>query len=73
MFLGRLVDQGMIGAWSPGCLCKLNARYKHSNPANWNHGYLLQVIDRDTGNFHAIPVPIDNGKSYLLGLLKAIG
>ena len=72
MSMIRLIDTGLVGAWTPGCLCQLSARYLHHGVSDWSQGYILQIVDRDSGNFHAIHVPIENGKSYLLGLVNAL-
>jgi len=68
----RMVHVGLVAAWSPGCLSKLQPRWKHSDPTMWNHGYILQVVNESTGTFHAIPVPIDHGKSYFHTLLECV-
>lgn len=61
---GKTVGNGLFAAWSPGCLCKFSPRYMHTNPDNWRHGYLLQIVSRQ-GNFLTIDVPIMNGVSLL--------
>jgi hypothetical protein len=72
-FPTRLVGTGLVAAWCPGCLCELQPRYQHSDPTSWTHGYILQLVNGETGEFHAIPVPIDKGHSFLANLLEAVG
>lgn len=67
----RNVKEGTIGAWSPGCLCKLQPLWQHTNPTSWTHGYGLQLVNAD-GSFLHINVPIIDGKSYLQPLVKVI-
>lgn len=67
----RTVDSGVIGAWSPGCLCVLQPLWMHSNPTDWSHGYGLQLVNSD-GSFLHINVPILNGKSYLEPLFRKV-
>jgi UDP-2,3-diacylglucosamine pyrophosphatase LpxH len=67
----RNVKDGVIGAWSPGCLCRLQPLWQHTNPTDWSHGYGLQLVNAD-GSFLHINVPIINGKSYLEPLARAM-
>jgi hypothetical protein len=67
----RTVNAGSIGAWCPGCLCKLQPLWQHTNPTDWSHGYGLQLVNTD-GTFLHINVPIIDGRSYLQPLVKAI-
>lgn len=68
----RLVSVGMVAAWNPGCLCVLQPRWHHNNPTTWTQGYILQIVNESDGTFHAMQVPIDNGRSYLTSLLKTV-
>jgi UDP-2,3-diacylglucosamine pyrophosphatase LpxH len=70
-FIIRNVKDGVIGAWSPGCLCVLQPLWQHTNPTDWSHGYGLQLVNPD-GTFLHINVPIIDGKSYLAPLFKAV-
>lgn len=65
----RTVDRGVIGAWSPGCLCRLQPLWSHTQITGWAHGYGLQLV-QDDGTFLHINVPIINGESYLTHLLS---
>lgn len=56
---------GTIGAWSVGCLCSLNPLYGDTKVSNWAHGYGIQVVSREGGQFMHITVPILRGESYL--------
>ena len=69
----RLVNVGLVSAFCPGCLSTLAPRWRHNDPSGWTHGYILQIVNEDDGTFHAIHVPIDNGKSYLTNLIKSVG
>lgn len=63
------IDGDEYGAWNPGCMCKLQKLWRHTEPSNHNHGYHVQLC-RPDGSFLPINVPIIRGKSYLTGLLK---
>lgn len=67
----RSVSKGIIGAWSPGCLCELQALWMHTQITGWSHGYGLQLVNPDDTFLH-INVPIIDGKSYLLPLTSKI-
>jgi len=67
----RTVKAGIIGAWSPGCLCVLQPLWQHTNPTDWSHGYGLQLVNPD-GSFLHINVPIIDGKSYLAPLFNTV-
>lgn len=66
-YSGRTVKEGEIGSWSPGCLCKLQPLWNHTQITGWSHGYGLQLVRKDEDFMH-INVPIINGKSYLIQL-----
>ncbi len=69
---GATVHSGEIVAYSPGCLCKLQPLWRHTQPTDWNHGFGLQFVDKG-GSFMHINVPIGGGVSYLAPLLKTLG
>lgn len=69
----RLVNVGLVSAWCPGCLCDIAPRWRHSDPSGWTQGYILQIVNSVDETFHAIHVPIDNGRSYLMNLLDVVG
>lgn len=69
-FVKRTVSDGAIGAWNPGCLCRLQPYYQLTNLSNWSHGYGLQLVHPDGGFLH-INVPIVDGKSYLAPFTEA--
>jgi hypothetical protein len=54
---------GTVGAWNPGCLCKRQPMYAHTNPTGWTHGYLVRHVSR-TGNFQIVNVSIADGVSF---------
>jgi len=68
----RTVTAGEIGGWCPGTLSQLQPTYLHSSPSNWTHGYGLQFINRASGTFLHLNVPIVRGKSLLLELTNKI-
>lgn len=70
-YMIRTVSSGVIGAWSPGCLCVLQPLWQHTNPTEWSHGYGLQLVS-DDGSFLHINVPIIGGKSYLGPLFNEV-
>lgn len=61
----RNVKDGEISAWSVGCLCTLQPKWRHSDPTDWMHGYGVQLV-RPNGDFLHINVPIIEGQSYLV-------
>jgi predicted phosphodiesterase len=61
---GRTVEKGVIGAWCPGTLSKLQALYCHTNPTDWSNGYLLGVVS-SSGKFVHLNVPLVKGESML--------
>lgn len=65
----NLVNSGVVSAWNPGCLCKRQQLYMHTNPSGWAHGYALQFV-AGSGNFLHLQVPILDGESLLPDLLK---
>lgn len=66
----RLVNVGLVAAWSPGCLCELQPLWQHTKPTDWNHGYSVQLVRKD-GNFQHINVAIVGGQSLLGQILKS--
>jgi hypothetical protein len=60
----HLPGSGLITAWNPGCMCRRQPLYMHTNPSSWTHGYLVRFISRSTGNFQTVHIIIDNGVSY---------
>jgi len=67
----RSVNEGTIGGWSSGCLCKLQPYWNHTQITGWSHGYGLQLVDKDGGFLH-VNVPIIDGKSYLVPLVEKL-
>ncbi|MDX2187786.1 MAG: hypothetical protein SFV32_12695 [Opitutaceae bacterium] len=60
---------GPIAAWNPGCLCIQQMLWCHGRPTNWTQGYGVQLVAR-SGAFLHINVPIIDGQSLLMSLLK---
>ena len=60
----RTVKAGVVGAWSPGCLCQIQPYYGYTNLTDWSHGYGLQFAQKD-GRFLHINVPIIDGLSLM--------
>lgn len=65
----RTVGAGLIAAWCPGCLCKLQPLWMHTQVTGWSHGYGLQLV-RAGGEFLHVNVPIIEGRSFLVPLLR---
>lgn len=63
----RPVDRGGIGAWNPGCLCKLQPLWRHTDPTSWTHGYATQTVAR-SGKFLHLNIPIIDGESLFIPL-----
>lgn len=64
----RTVSSGPIGAWNPGCLCKLQPYWMHQNLTDWVNGYGIQLVQRGLGHLN-LQIPIINGVSYLSPLI----
>lgn len=67
----RTVKEGLISAWSPGCLCELQPLWQHTSITGWGHGYGLQIV-QPSGEFLHINIPILDGKSYLMDLTEKL-
>lgn len=67
----KTVKAGAIGAWCPGCLCKMQPLWQHTNPTDWTQGYGLQMV-LSNGDFLHINVPIIKGKSLLSPLVESL-
>lgn len=64
----RTVNSGAIGAWNPGCLCKLQPYWMHQNLTDWIHGYGVQMVEAGMGHLN-LQIPIIDGVSYLSPLI----
>ncbi len=62
-------EEQMLGAWSFGCLCKMQPLYYDTDPTDWAHGYGIQFVEPN-GHFTTWPIPIIEGKSRLTMLLN---
>jgi len=67
----RTVTSDGFEAWCPGCLCKLQPLYKHTEPTSWAHGYAVQFVAK-SGRFLHINVPIHKGKSLLMDVARRL-
>lgn len=67
--IGRMLNVGIVGVWSPGCLCELQPLWQHGAPTDWTHGYAVQFISR-TGKFLHLNVPVIDGVSLFTSLLN---
>ena len=67
----RTVNDGLICAWNPGFMAKLQPYWQHSNLTDWSHGYAIQMVQAN-GHFLHINVPIIDGKSYIHDFLELI-
>jgi predicted phosphodiesterase len=65
----RKVNVGVIGAWNPGCVCKLQPLWLNTNPTDWTLGYGLEFIARSE-NFLHINMPLI-GESLLSPFLES--
>jgi len=70
-FTRRTVTGGVIGAWNPGCLCKLQPYWNHTAITGHSHGYAIQ-FQRESEEFLHVNVPIIDGKSLLVPLTKLV-
>jgi hypothetical protein len=70
--LVRTIKEGTIGAWNPGCLCRLQPLWMHTQPTDWSHGYHVQIVE-PSGKFLPINIPIIDGWSGFDVLLNLIG
>ena len=61
---------GVVGAWSIGCLSQLHPLYGDTKVSNWAHGYGIQVVETD-GTFLHLTIPIIDGRSMLHHLIGA--
>lgn len=64
-YMTKTVRSDAIGGWCPGTLMELQPTYKHTEPTDWAHGYGIQFVDKPTGTFMHVNVPIIKGKSLL--------
>ncbi|HEY5811233.1 MAG TPA: metallophosphoesterase [Terrimicrobiaceae bacterium] len=69
-YVTTLVNVGTIGAYNPGALCRLQPMWMHTSPTGWTHGYGVQLVDRISGNFLHLNIPIAEGNSLLRPLLS---
>jgi len=63
---------GLVHAYNPGCLCKMQPMWMHSKPTGWSQGYAIDIIDADGDNTH-LQIPIWRGKSHLEPILQQLG
>lgn len=68
--LSEPVNTGTIAAYSPGCLCKKQPLWNHTRPTEWTHGHGIQLIDRRTGKFFQMNIPIVDGVSMMTPFLR---
>lgn len=69
----KTITSEAIAGWCPGTLAKLQPTYAHTTPTAWTHGYGLQFVDKKSGSFLHINVPIVRGRSLLLPLVQHMG
>jgi len=65
----RTVANGPIGAWNPGCLCKLQPYWQHQNLTDWINGYGVQLVQKGLGHLN-LQIPIVEAVSYLSPLIS---
>lgn len=57
---------GEYGAWSLGCLCKMDKKFLNNRPTNWSHALGIVHVEGD-GRFHVEVVDIFRGVGYVYG------
>ena len=67
----RTVKDGLVSAWNPGCLCKLQPMWCAPRLTGWGHGFGVQIC-QPSGEFLHINVPVINGRSYLMDLTEKL-
>jgi hypothetical protein len=65
----KTVATGPIGAWNPGCLCKIQPYWQHQNLSDWINGYGVQLVQKGLGHLN-LQIPIINSVSYLSPLIQ---
>ncbi len=55
----RPVTGKLEAAWSVGCMCNLNPKYRPLN--NWNHGFAFVIVSQD-GSFEVLNKKVFDGK-----------
>lgn len=68
----RTVTQKGIGAWCPGCLCKLQRYFHHTRVSSWTHGYGIQFVNAKTGEFTHHNASILGGESAFSGVIAGL-
>jgi predicted phosphodiesterase len=62
--------RSIVGAWNPGCLCRLQPLWGNTRPFKWSHGYAIQIVDEESGDFLHLNIPIIGGKSMFSAALN---
>lgn len=62
-WITSLTAVGTVAAHNGGCLCRLQPLWRHTDPTQWTHGYSVQFVDRRTGYFFHVNIPIVDGVS----------
>jgi len=57
---------GTYGAWSLGCLCKMEKKFLNHRPSNWSHALGIVHVESD-GRFHIEVADIYDGTAYIYG------
>jgi len=68
----RTAARTAFGAWSIGCLSKLQPLYRHTTPTSWSHAYGAQFVNASTGTFAHFTVPLIEGDSLLLNVINGL-
>lgn len=66
------IKEGVIGAWNPGCMCRLQPLWMHTQPTDWSNGYHLQIVE-PSGKFLPINIPVIDGWSGFDVLMNLVG
>ncbi len=57
---------GVHGAWSIGCLCKMNKPFLKGRPTNWSHNFAVVHVEGG-GDFSVDVIDILNGRAWVWG------
>ena len=57
---------GAFGAWSIGCLCKLDKNFLNHRPTSWSHAFAIVHVETD-GKFHVEIIDVYNGVCWVYG------
>lgn len=59
------VSGRILKAWSPGCLCELQASYMNQTPSDWVHGFSIVWVGSDPLDWTDYSVTIKDGRAIM--------